>query len=277
MIQSAHLTDRSLLRLSGSEVVSFLQNLITCDIENLEVSEAGFGALLSPQGKILFDFFVLREDDNFIFDTATNQRDNLFKRLMFYKLRANVDIELDARQVFVFWQGAEPHGFTDPRHPDLGGRLYSETIPTNAVQNSWEINRIDVGIPQSGIDFELGAVFPHDVLMDQFNNDERSTGIDFSKGCYVGQEVVSRMQHRGTARNRVVKVHCDSHDLPPKSTEISAGGKTIGTLGGAVGQHGLAIVRIDRAASAIQEQIPFESAGYRVQLQKPEYADYAWP
>ena len=277
MIQIAHLKNRSLLRLSGPDTMSFLQNLVTCDIENLLDGEAGFGALLTPQGKVLFDFFALRDRDAIIFDTSSEQRDELLKRLTFYKLRADVKIEKSEQSVFGVWSDTNDDGYEDPRNLNMGRRVIADELTTNALQQDWDAHRILIGIPESGTDFDRGAVFPHDVLMDQFALRDRQTGVNFTKGCYVGQEVVSRMQHRGTARNRIVKVESSGSDLPPMGTEIIAGDKTIGKMGGSIGSSGLAMVRIDRAASAVTGQIVITAADQMIALQKPDFADYSWP
>jgi len=280
MTKLAQLVDRSLLRLSGAEGTPFLQNLITCDIEGLKDGEATFGALLTPQGKILFDFFIQRDEAAFFIDIAADQRDALLKRLTFYKLRADVTIAIDELSVFAVWDGDATQGFSDPRFNQLGARFYAEKADTNATQSDWNTHRIDCGIAASGYDFELGSAFPHDVLMDQFGSVEKPAGIDFEKGCYVGQEVVSRMKHRGTARNRLVKVEAvndGATSLPAVGTEVMAADKTIGTMGSSVGKQGLAIVRIDRVTTALEANTPITINDEPIGLSRPIYADYAWP
>jgi len=275
----APLTSRSLLRLEGSDADSFLQNLITCDVENLAEGAARFGALLTPQGKILFDFIIMRECDGFILDIETEQRDALMKRLTFYKLRADVQISVDDRPVFASWFDAtaqpqsSPPGFADPRHAKLGWRHYGDVPGSNSDETAWHKNRIKLGIPQSGSDFELGSLFPHDALMDQLQDG----GIDFSKGCYVGQEVVSRMQHRGTARNRFVMVEA-SHPFPPGATgsSLTADGKRVGTMGSSVETTGLALVRVDKIATAMAAGHPIKSDEAEIQLTIPDFANFGW-
>ena len=276
MSKIAPLSSRALLRLEGTDVVGFLQNLITSDVENLADGDASFAALLTPQGKVLFDFILLREGGGFTIDIALQQRDALAQRLTFYKLRADVQISNDERGVFVGWPDltAMPSmGFTDPRHDELGWRLFGNGRDTNSDEAAWHENRIAVGIPQSGEDFELGQVFPHDVLLDQL----QTGGIDFSKGCYVGQEVVSRMQHRGTARNRFV-IATASTPLPADAagSNLTAAGKRIGTMGSCAGTTGLALVRVDRTGSALDAAIPIMAGDVEVTLEIPAFANFGW-
>ena len=277
----AQLTSRALLRLEGSDVLGFLQNLITNDVENLDDGQARFGALLTPQGKVLFDFIVRREGDGYILDVERVQRDALAKRLSFYKLRADVQISNDDRNVFAGWadpsspssSSAPETGFADPRHAGLGWRVYADDLKVNSDEHEWHRNRIALGVPQSGMDFELESVFPHDALMDQMEEG----GIDFSKGCYVGQEVVSRMQHRGTARNRFVIVS-SSGALPDNvlGQNIVAGGRRIGTMGSHIDNKGLALVRIDRVGAVLKSGTPVLLENVALEVKIPEFVNYEW-
>ncbi len=270
--KTAHLTDRALLRLSGEDAVSFLHNIVTCDVESLAIGSASFGALLSPQGKVLFDFFVLRTDDGFVLETSKEQRDALMKRLTFYKLRADVMIQPHDDLVVVTWDGVDEDGFEDPRLAALGYRNYATSPPDKNAQADWHRHRIALGVPESERDFGLGDAFPHEVLMDQFDG----AGVDFSKGCYVGQEVVSRMQHRGTARSRIVVVRGEA-DLPSATSTIQADGKTVGSLGSSHDKLGLAIVRLDRAKSAIDRDVALTCEGVNLSMQIPEFVSFDWP
>lgn len=273
MTRIALLESRSLLRISGADVIDFLQNLVTCDVEGLSVGDATFGALLTPQGKILFDFFLLRDASGFLLDTEHGARDALVKRLTFYKLRADVSIEVvDDLNVYAAWDGDVQIGFSDPRLAGLGNRIYAKEWEANSSENDWNAHRTQLGVPQSGSDFNLGDPFPHEVLMDQFSG----AGVDFAKGCYVGQEVVSRMHHRGTARSRWVRVNAEA-DLPPKGTPILAGERTIGTMGGSSGFDGLATMRLDRAKLALDNSTPIEADRVALVVKIPEFVDFDWP
>ena len=273
MTRIAHLQNRSLFRLEGADTDDFLQNLITCDVTGLTQGAATFGALLTPQGKILFDFLLLKGKAGFLIDTDSVNRDAFAKRLTFYKLRADVSIDFaDDLKVFAAWDGKDLPGFSDPRLGDLGNRIYADTLETNVTEDDWNSHRIQVGVPQSGTDFDLGGSFPHEVLMDQFSG----AGVDFQKGCYVGQEVVSRMHHRGTARSRWVQVDGVSQ-LPPKGTPVMAGERNIGTMGGNSGNMGLATIRLDRAKAALDSDIPIEADGVSLTVRLPGFATFDWP
>jgi folate-binding protein YgfZ len=273
MTKIANLESRALLRVAGGDAKHFLQNLITCDVDGLEDGAMTFGALLTPQGKILFDFFLMREADDLIIDVEKIRRDDLAKRLAFYKLRADVQLTNDDRCVFAVWDTEQFSGLPDPRYPDMGWRIYADDFQTNASENDWHAHRIAIGIPQSGLDFEPGSLFPHDAMMDQMHQG----GVDFTKGCYVGQEVVSRMQHRGTARNRFVKVSVEADSCPPAGTEIVAEERKVGVMGSGAENLGLALVRIDRVLGARQAGTAIQGAGQNVRLERPEYAQFDWP
>ncbi|QND14831.1 folate-binding protein [Rhizobium leguminosarum] len=271
------LKDRSLLFVSGAEAQSFLQNLITTDITALGPDEARPGALLMPQGKILFDFMIWQDGDGYMIETDAGQRDGLLKRLTMYKLRAAVTLSPSTEEgVTVSWdEGAEgvrySQGVRDSRFAKAGITLIRRPGKhgdgSEALYNAL---RISHGIVTSGSDFALQDAFPHDVLMD-FNG-----GLSFRKGCYVGQEVVSRMQHRGTARRRVVTVSAATA-LPETGTEITAAGKPVGTLGSVDGDHGLAIVRIDRVGAAMAADTPLLAGNTPVSLVLPAWSGLVFP
>lgn len=241
----AKLDNRSLIEISGEEAETFLDNLITCKVVGLGKGKASFGALLTPQGKIMFDFFLIKTEDGFLIDTAESLGTELIKRLTFYKLRAKVEIKPSAiNDVIAVWTNDLNISdlVQDPRHPNMGFRVYNPKIVKDASAD-YQMHRIECGIPEGGIDFEYNVAYPHEVLMDQF------AGVDFKKGCYVGQEVVSRMQHRGTTKKRVIHITSDQ-PLPPTGTPILADEKSAGTLGSVNGKSGLALVRLDRVAKA---------------------------
>ncbi|MBP2446632.1 YgfZ/GcvT domain-containing protein [Rhizobium leguminosarum] len=271
------LKDRSLLSISGAEAQSFLQNLITTDIISLGADEARPGALLTPQGKILFDFMIWRDGDGYTIETDAGQRDGLLKRLTMYKLRAAVTLAPRAEEgVTVCWgEGAEAvrdsQGVQDNRFAKASVTLIRRPGKHGDGEEAlYDALRIGHGIVASGSDFALQDAFPHDVLMDL------NGGLSFRKGCYVGQEVVSRMQHRGTARRRVVTVSAAAA-LPGPGTEITAGGKPVGTLGSVEGDHGLAIVRIDRAGAAIAAGTPLLAGETPVSLVLPAWSGLVFP
>ena len=231
---------RATLVVAGEGATAFLQNLVTCDVEGLRPGDLSFGALLTPQGKILFDFFVLRENDGFLLDTLASARDALVQRLTFYKLRAPVDVAADDRAVAL---GA--NGLVDPRDSNLPRRNYLSGDPSEPPDD-YDAARIALGIAEAPLDFAYGDAFPHDVLMHEY--ERPGTGVDFAKGCFVGQEVVSRMRHRGTARRRPVWLRLSA----PAATgaSVTADGRDVGTLGTVAGEDALAIVRVDRVRGA---------------------------
>jgi len=158
----------------------------------------------------------------------------------------------------------------DPRLPDLGWRaLAGGDVVTDATEADYDAHRIARGIPEGGLDFAFGDAFPHDVDMDQLH------GVAFTKGCYVGQEVVSRMEHRHTARRRVVVAR--AADRLPANSEVLAAGRPIGTLGSSAGELALALVRLDRAKDAMDRGEPLTAAGVPLSLSIPEWARFSWP
>jgi folate-binding protein YgfZ len=265
------LKDRALVRVSGAEAQSFLQNLITTDIVSLGTDETRPGALLTPQGKILFDFMIWRDGDAFVIETDETQREALMKRLTMYKLRAAVTLAADGEGVTVSWGDDAAIGYRDSRFTRAEIAV-SRTPGQHGDDDvaAYDALRAAHGVAVSGSDYALQDAFPHDVLMDL------NGGLSFKKGCYVGQEVVSRMQHRGTARRRVVTVSSVEH-LPASGTEITASGKPIGTLGSVTGHSGLAIVRIDRAGDAISSATPLLAGGVEVTVALPVWSGLVFP
>lgn len=263
------LKTRSLLSVSGEETEQFLENLITCSITNLEISQARFGALLTPQGKILFDFFIIKQADNYLIDIASNAAEDFLKRLTFYRLRAKVDLMALPEMQVVAYEETAPHEATitiqDPRHPQMPNRAYGtfSDIPTTG---NYTVKRIALGIPESGEDFEYGEVFPHEVLMDM------NEGVDFKKGCYVGQEVVSRMQHKSTIRKRIIKVSANT-PLPPTGTPIMADAKPSGKIGSTHETQGLAMMRLDRGEKALS----ITADGIEITCKRPQWLNINWP
>jgi folate-binding protein YgfZ len=207
-------------------------------------------------------------------------------KLNFYKLRAKVIAEdLSATLgVLAAWDG-EPRvtyglAFRDPRLPALGPRMM--LAPQRAAEAAaalgaelvdaaeYEKHRIALGVPRGGLDFMYGDAFPHETDMDQL------AGVDFDKGCYVGQEVVSRMEHRGTARTRVVPVAYDGF-APEPGIAVTAGDKPLGTFGSAAAGIGLAMLRLDRTADALAAGQPLVAGGVALQLRKPDWARFQFP
>jgi folate-binding protein YgfZ len=279
-IHKVQLQDRAVLRVSGPDAASFLQGLLTNDVENLEVGEARYAALLTPQGKILFDFLVLRigaeSGAAYLIDCSAAQAGDLAKRLGFYRLRAKVTIadESADNAVFAFWgdgvldiAGLEAASdgvvFVDPRDPRLGLRAILPRAAAgvgNATLGDYEAHRIALGIPSGGADFAYAEIFPHDANLDLLH------GVDFDKGCYVGQEVVSRMRHRGGVRKRIVRL-AFTGAAPERGTPIMAGELAVGTLGSAAEGQALALVRLDRVDDARSAGRALTAGGVAVEIE----------
>lgn len=270
---SVTLSGRAFLRISGADAETFLQSLITTNLPDLAAGEIRPGALLTPQGKLLFDFLIRREGDGaFLIETTDAQRDALLKRLTMYKLRAAVDLAaLEGDTVAIAWDAPEADTPQDGRFAKAG-LLLSRRPGTGGDDDPalYQALRIGTGLVEAGQDYALGDAFPHDILLDL------TGGLSFRQGCYVGQEVVSRMQHRGTARRRPVVVSGEAA-LPAAGTELLAGGKPIGTLGSVSGTRGLAIVRIDRAADAMHGGTPITADGMPVTVALPQWTGLAFP
>jgi tRNA-modifying protein YgfZ len=289
-MKAALLPDRGVVKVDGDDARKFLNGLVTSDIAKVTPAEAGFGALLTPQGKIIVDFILAEappaDGGGFFLDCPRALAPTLLQRLNFYKLRAKVMVEdlSDTLGVLAIWDGgaATEHGlcYCDPRLAALGLRcmlpphLAGEAAARLGAQllepSAYEAHRIALGVPRGGLDFIYGDAFPHETDMDQFG------GIDFDKGCFVGQEVVSRIEHRGTARSRVVPVSFDGF-APEAGTPVSVGDKTVGTLGSSAQGRGLAMLRLDRAADALAAGEPFTAGGVEMRLVKPVWAQFAWP
>ncbi|MGA7456143.1 MAG: folate-binding protein, partial [Methyloceanibacter sp.] len=201
----------------------------------------------------------------------------------FYRLRAAAEIAAaPALAVAAAWGGSPrlPEGaivYADPRLPELGFRLL---VPTGtsaaelgcepAEEADYHALRISLGVPEGGLDYAFGDAFPHEALFDQLN------GVDFKKGCYVGQEVVSRIEHRGTARKRIVPIEGVSA-LPVPGTSIEADGLPVGTLGSVSGAAGLALIRLDRAEEALAQAKALTTGGVKIALRRPTFARFTVP
>ncbi|MFY7720187.1 MAG: YgfZ/GcvT domain-containing protein, partial [Brevundimonas sp.] len=197
----ARLDDRALIRVSGPDARPFLQGLLTQDVETLAPGELRFGALLSPPGRLLFDLFLWGESEAVVLDVAADRRDALLQRLAMYRLRARVTLEPDDRPVLVTWGGALPDGFViDPRLPGLGGRAFGADLAPDATGNDWQAHRLALGIPDPDGDAPSDKTYPIEANFDLLN------GIDFRKGCFVGQETTSRMKRRGSIRTRMLPI-----------------------------------------------------------------------
>jgi folate-binding protein YgfZ len=286
-MKAALLPDRAVIKVIGDDARKFLHGLVTVDMLSLTPGTARFCALLTPQGKIIADFFVAEalsaDGGGFFLDVPRALGTTLFDKLNLYKLRAKVLIEdlSEILGVLAVWDGtpAPKYGlsYADPRLPALGAR---SMIPPHRAADAareigaslvaaedYEAHRIGLGVPRGGIDFAYGDAFPHEADMDQLG------GVDFAKGCYVGQEVVSRIEHRGIARTRAVPIRYDG-GAPENGVAITAGKRQVGTMGSAARGRGIALLRLDRVAEATE---PLTAGGVPIRLVKPDWARFSLP
>jgi len=280
---TAHLADRGVVWVQGADAKTFLDGLFTCDIDRVAPGQPRFGALLTPQGKILFDFIVFEAPQDagagYCLDVLKVYAPDLVKRLNFYRLRAKVMVEgvSEALAVVAGWgDSLKPEdslAAQDPRLPALGWRaiVAAEDASPEQAAAGYHAHRIALGVPEGGRDFLWNDAFPHEALMDQLH------GVDFDKGCYVGQEVVSRMQHRGTARTRMVPiVYLDGFVAEP-GVDVTAGDRTLGKTGTGANGRGLAMIRFDRAADALAAGKTIRAGGLAVRIEKPDWVRFPFP
>ncbi len=282
-MKAAFLPDRGVVKVSGEGARDFLNGLVTTDLTLLRPGLGRFGALLTPQGKITTDFLITEAPSGhgggFLIDCPRALAQGLADKLGFYKLRAKVGIEnlSDSLGVLAAWGGEfklKPDlAYPDPRSEALGWRILvpeelahkaADLIGAEMVDDAaYDAHRVAAGVPRGGLDFIYGDAFPHETNMDRLH------GVDFDKGCYVGQEVVSRMQHRGTARTRTVRIVLDG-PAPEPGAAILAGDKPLGTMGSSAGHAGLALIRIDRAAEALAAGLPLTAGGLAIRVAEPD-------
>ena len=289
-MKSALLPDRGVVKVVGDDARTFLNGLLTTDVGRVTPESAGFGALLTPQGKIIVDAIVAEapagDGGGFFLDVPKALAQACVDRLNFYKLRAKVIIEdlSEVLGVMAAWGGdaVTEYGlcYRDPRLAALGHRIMlpphlaaeaaadlgAELAPAAA----FEAHRIALGVPRGGMDFTYGDAFPHEVDMDQLH------GVDFHKGCFVGQEVVSRMEHRGNARNRIVPVVYEGF-APDPGAAVTTAGKPVGTFGSSAGGRALAMLRLDRVEDALAAGHDLVAGAATLRLVKPDWARFAFP
>ncbi|GAA5103763.1 folate-binding protein [Bartonella jaculi] len=272
------LKNRRIIKVTGEEAKDFLQSLITTDLRKIHPKEIFPGALLSPQGKVIADFLITEINQGYMFDIAESLADNFQKRLLLYKLRKKVKITQPIQElVTVSWNNDSDtlnfdSSFIDKRFPEKEKivRTYGKvpfSIPK--YNDNWNRLRVRYAIAESDQDYEIGKVFPHDINYDQIN------GLAFDKGCYIGQEVVSRMHHRRAARRRVLVVR-SQHELTSKSS-VEAGTKVLGHLGTCAANEALALMRIDQVKDAMDNNISFTVDNVPVTISIAENMNFTFP
>ncbi len=231
------IANRAVIALRGDGILGFLHNILTCNVESLNQGEMAYGALLSPQGKILHDLFVHHGDHAVLIDCDHSQRDELIAKLKLYRLRAK--FEIAPRDDLEVVSGEGKSKSIDPRHASLGLRGVFP-LGSHPKAEDYDTARYALGIAESE-EIGSGKLFPHEANFDQFG------AVDFKKGCYIGQEVVSRMQHRATARSRILPATFQNDQY---ADEIRSGDTLIGEVLGRRGRAALALIRLDRLAEA---------------------------
>lgn len=249
--------DRTVLKLSGADRLSWFDGLITNSLKG----DINFAALLTPQGKIIADFFVIAREDDLLIDVSGTFETDLLKRLKIYKLRADVDVSSTDLSVYAAWDGEGDEGYADPRHPALGRRIIGDHLDATHEADDYNAHRLALSVPDSHWDFDTAQMFPVDVNMDQLN------GVDFKKGCFVGQEVVSRMKRKTIVRKRARGFSVEGGGEP---SPITAGDRVVGEALHIHNGFGMALMRLDRLADT---DAPLKLGTSSITLLEPSYGD----
>lgn len=261
------LPDRTVIRIGGDERRAFLQGVVTQDLEATTKDEAVFTALLTPQGKILSDFIIVDAGDHFLLDCHHDGAEALIKRLTLYKLRAKVSIEPDTSlSVAVSENEFSMPGavvFSDPRLAALGWRAVGRETGTGDG-SEYKKRRIALGVPECGADYGPDDMFLLDVNYDALN------GVSYKKGCFIGQEVSSRMRRKGEPRRRTLAAAFEG-PAPAQGASVAAGESTLGEILNSAEGHALAVIRMDRWKKTRSEGHAPECAGRPLQLHIPDY------
>ncbi len=264
-MEPAHLHDRAIIALAGAEARSFLQGLITNDIDRLAPGAALYAALLTPQGKIVCDFLISEGDGALLLDCAAEAAGALLKKLRLYRLRSKIEIELRPQLgVYVGLHAKPAVSFPDPRLAELGPRAVAAVaeMPAGlAGPGAYHAQRLALGVPE-GSDFGSDKIFALDAGLDELH------AVAFDKGCYVGQELTARMKHRGTARKRLLPVEAQAALVA--GAEITDGTQVLGEIVSGYGDKGFALVRLDRLETA---KGTLKAAGLPIILRKPDWLD----
>jgi folate-binding protein YgfZ len=265
----ARLPSRAVIAVAGPDARSFLNGLLTQEIETLAEGQLRFAGLLTPRGRLLYDLFVAATPDGVLLDVAAEHREAIISRLVMYKLRAKVELAASDLAVLAKFSAhpgecrdpdpkvesapdesgsrpspgrADEKAFADPRLPSLGQRIYADTLPTTAAEDAYDAHRLALGVPGPA-DWGTDRTYPIEADFDLLN------GIDFKKGCFVGQETTSRMKRRGTIKSRMLPI---AFDGPPPAfgTEVLAGELRAGEVLSGRDGRAMALLRLDRIASA---------------------------
>ncbi len=286
------LPGRGVLRLSGGDVRTFLQALVTRDLDDLSPEQAVYSALLTPQGKYLFDFFLAQQGEDILLDGEAARLNDLAKRLNMYRLRADVAIEsLEDWTVHAVFDGdigldgsagaakafADGVAFTDPRLEAAGTRILApagqadQTLAAAGFAAGDEVDyddhRLSLALPDSGRDLVVDKSLVLESNLDALH------GVDFDKGCFVGQELTARTKYRGLVRKRLLPVSLDG-PLPEPNTPLMAGEREVASMRSGRGDRGLALVRLDRLAEAGGLEVPLKCGDTVVTARLPDWAEF---
>jgi len=254
------LPDRAVLAVSGDDARSFLQGLVTKAMDKVTENHAVFAALLSPQGRFLYDFFISQHENRLLLETNKERLADLLKRLKMYRLRSKVEFtELPEFSVYAVWGGDTPQKeseirYSDPRLPELGVRILAKEPYAHGEQGDYDLHRLSLGVPEGSKDLAVDR----SILL-EYGYDELH-GVDFDKGCYVGQEVTARSKHRASLRKFIHTVQA-GNVLPPSGTPVLAGEREAGEMRSSNGTRGLAHLKVEEVARAAREKLPLIAAG----------------
>ena len=256
--KAARLASRAVVGVIGPDWRAFLQGLLTQDVETLQAGQLRFGALLTPQGKLLFDLFILGRDEGCWLDVAADRQQALIQRLTIYRLRAKVEIAAVVADVWAVWKGGRG-GLPDPRLDGLGRRAYGDPPGAGEIvdEAAYDAMRLGLGVPDPAKD--APDDYPIEANFDLLN------GIDFQKGCFVGQETTSRMKRRGQIKSRMLPLRFEG-PAPPFGAEVLAGTLRAGEIRSAVDGRAMALLRLDRIETA-----SLTVAGHPVTAEQPRY------
>ena len=277
----AHLPARAALALTGPDVVSFLQGLVSNDVSQVASGHAVYAALLTAQGKFLFDFFVAAYADGLVLDAEAARLDDLAKRLKIYKLRAKVTIERlpDQAIVAVWGDGADTVlglggiAYPDPRLAAAGVRLiapamFADTLRANgftqATEEAYDSHRLSLGLPDGSRDMEVDKAILLECGFEELH------GVDFQKGCYMGQELTARTKYRGLVKKRLLPVAIEGA-APPPGTPITLDGRDAGELRSVQGSAGIALIRLDAFDRSRIEGLPLMAGATPLAAWAPDW------
>lgn len=232
------LPNRAILRLEGPDTIALLERTVTHTVAGWETGAARYGALLTPQGKVIADYIAHRTAEGVLIDVHAEAADDLMKRLKMFRLRSAVEIARDDGMV----SAVSPDGAADPRSAKLPKRQVVAAAEAAEPLPGWDALAIAAGVPEWGRDYRAAEVFPTDINMDLMD------GVDYRKGCFVGQEVASRMKRKALIRKRTVRLRGSALAA---GAEVRAGANLLGTVTSAAAGEGLALIRTDRFAKSI--------------------------